>query len=306
MATTISADEIRRVKGLGFLHNKGTDTFSARVLTVNGKVTPKQLACVAEAAAAYASGDVTFTSRQTMEVQGVSLEHMEAFRAHLAQAGLEIGGTGPRVRPVVCCKGTTCQYGNIDTFALAEKIHQRFYTGYHGVQLPHKFKIAVGGCPNNCVKPDLNDLGVIGQCVPAYASAVCVGCGTCAVEKVCPMGAAKRVGDKMQIDEASCINCGRCVGRCPFDAVPTRTVGYRIFLGGYWGKRGRRGIPLPVIFTNAEDVLATVEKAILMYREQGKPGERFGLMIARLGFDTVAREVLADAILARKSSIIGA
>ena len=30
----------------------------------------------------------------------------------------------------------------------------------------HKFKIAVGGCPNNCVKPDLNDLGIIGQMVP--------------------------------------------------------------------------------------------------------------------------------------------
>jgi sulfite reductase beta subunit-like hemoprotein len=23
--------------------------------------------------------------------------------------------------------------------------------------LLHKFKIALGGCPNNCVKPDLND-----------------------------------------------------------------------------------------------------------------------------------------------------
>ena len=32
--------------------------------------------------------------------------------------------------------------------------------------LPHKFKIAVGGCPNNCVKPDLNDLGIVGQRVP--------------------------------------------------------------------------------------------------------------------------------------------
>ena len=37
-------------------------------------------------------------------------------------------------------------------------------------RLPHKFKIAVGGCPNNCVKPDLNDLGIIGQRVPALRS----------------------------------------------------------------------------------------------------------------------------------------
>ena len=66
------------------------------------------------------------------------------------------------MRPVVSCKGTTCQYGLIDTFALSEEIHERFYHGYSSVKLPHKFKIAVGGCPNNCVKPDLNDLGIIG------------------------------------------------------------------------------------------------------------------------------------------------
>lgn len=41
-ALTISADEEKRLKGQGFLNNKGTDNFSARVLTVNGKVTAAQ------------------------------------------------------------------------------------------------------------------------------------------------------------------------------------------------------------------------------------------------------------------------
>lgn len=305
MATLLSADEIKRVKGLGFLHNKGTDAFSARILTVNGKVTPKQLVCVAEAAALHATGDVTFTSRQTMEVQGVPFDKIEAFRAHLAQAGLETGGTGPRVRPVACCKGTTCQYGAIDTFSVAQKIHQRFYVGYHGVQLPHKFKIAVGGCPNNCVKPDLNDLGVIGQRVPAYDSAACAGCGVCVVEKACPVGAAKKKGPAMQIDTASCINCGSCVGRCPFDAIAACTIGYKVVLGGFWGKRGRRGLDFPMIFGSEDEVFDVIEKAILLYREYGKPGERFGMMIERLGFEEIVRHLLSDAILDRKSTILG-
>ena len=34
-ALTISADEEKRLKGLGFLNNKGTDSFSARVITGN-------------------------------------------------------------------------------------------------------------------------------------------------------------------------------------------------------------------------------------------------------------------------------
>ena len=43
MACTISAAEIKRVKALGFLNNKGTDLFNARVITVNGKITAQQI-----------------------------------------------------------------------------------------------------------------------------------------------------------------------------------------------------------------------------------------------------------------------
>ena len=51
----------------------------------------------------------------------------------LENTALMTGGTGAKVRPVVSCKGTTCQYGLIDTFALSRKIHERFYVGYHDV-----------------------------------------------------------------------------------------------------------------------------------------------------------------------------
>ena len=81
-------------------------------------------------------------------------EKLEEFQEFVENAGMAIGGTGAKVRPVVSCKGTTCQYGLLDSFAISEEIHKRFYEGYHDVKLPHKFKIAVGGCPNNCVKPE--------------------------------------------------------------------------------------------------------------------------------------------------------
>lgn len=78
----------------------------------------------------------------------------------MAEAGLSFGGTGAKVRPVVACKGTTCVYGNLDTQALAASLYERFYVGMRQVSLPHKFKIGVGGCPNSCIKPSLNDFGV--------------------------------------------------------------------------------------------------------------------------------------------------
>ena len=49
-ALTVSKEDEKRVKGMGFLNNRGTDLFSARVLTVNGKVTAAQQRCMADAA----------------------------------------------------------------------------------------------------------------------------------------------------------------------------------------------------------------------------------------------------------------
>ncbi len=191
MATlTISPEDEKKVKARGFLSNKGTDNFSGRIITVNGKITAAQQRCIAEAAEKFGDGQVTMTSRLTMEIQGVPFENIEPLRAYLLEAGLETGGTGSKVRPVVSCKGTTCQYGLIDTFELSEEIHERFYHGYGSVKLPHKFKIAVGGCPNNCVKPDLNDIGIIGQRVPQISPEKCRGCRTCQVENSCPVKVA--------------------------------------------------------------------------------------------------------------------
>ena len=50
MACTIKPEDIKRVKAFGFLHNKGTDCFNGRIITVNGKITAKQNQIIAEAA----------------------------------------------------------------------------------------------------------------------------------------------------------------------------------------------------------------------------------------------------------------
>ena len=54
---------------MGFLVNKGTDNFSGRIITVNGKITAAQNKCIAEAAELFGNGIVTFTLELTIEVQ---------------------------------------------------------------------------------------------------------------------------------------------------------------------------------------------------------------------------------------------
>ena len=307
MATlSISPADEKRVKAMGFLSNKGTDNFSARIITVNGKITAKQNQCIAEAAEKFGNGNITFTTRLTVEVQGVPYDKIDEFRAYIAREGLTTGGTGSKVRPVVSCKGTPCQYGLIDTFAVSEEIHRRFFEGYANVKLPHKFKIAVGGCPNNCVKPDLNDLGIIGQRIPQFDEDACMGCKKCSVASACPMEAATVRDGILNIDPALCNNCGRCAGKCHFDALSEGVNGYKIYIGGRWGKRVAQGRALSKVFTDEEEALSVIEKAILFYREQGKTGERFAATIDRIGFETVEAELLSDAILGRKEEILSA
>lgn len=231
MATTLSADEIKALKGRGWLLNKGTDTFSARIVTVNGKLSADQMETIVKAARLHGTGEITMTSRQSIEVPGIPATSIDAFEAALSAAGLSVGGTGPRVRPVTSCKGTLCPRGLADTFAMSEKIHRRFYIGWHDIQLPGKFKIGVGGCPNNCVKPNLNDIGVTGAVLPGGAR------------------------------------------------------GFRVTLGGHWGRTGAAGREVPASFPDDESVLTFIERVLSFYRENGQPGERFFKTLERIGFE---------------------
>ncbi|MBO4836364.1 MAG: (4Fe-4S)-binding protein [Clostridia bacterium] len=245
MNSNIPKEELNRLKGLGFLSNRGGSTFSARVVTGNGCLTPAQFRHIAEAAERFGNGSIAMTTRLSVELPGIPYEQIGACIAFLAEGGFETGGTGKRVRPIVCCKGTVCAHGLLDSFGIAKEMHLRFYKGYHDIVLPNKFKIAVGGCPNNCVKPSLNDVGVMGW-----------------------------------------------------------HGGYRITIGGRWGKQQAIGRMLETVYETKEAMMDTVEKAILLFKDQGRDGERFCQTIERIGFEQAEAALNSDDLLRRKQEIL--
>ncbi len=284
----LSAEQIRAVKGDGFMLNRGTRNFSCRVLTANGVLTADQMDVLAQAARKYGNGNITFTIRMNIEVPGIEYENIAAFKELIATAGLKSGGSGPRVRPVVACKGTTCVFGLYDTQGLAAEMHERFYEKYHEVVLPGKLKIGAGGCPNNCAKPDTNDLGIVGQRAHKLNIDACRGCKKCGIEAECPMKAAKIQDGKISVDYALCNNCGRCVKKCAFDVVEGYEDRFKLYVGGMWGRTPRGGSPLDRLFTK-DELFAVMDKAIFLYKDKGAPGERFGRLCDRLGMEEINR-----------------
>ena len=300
----LTNEQITSVKGRGFLRNRGTDCFSGRIVTVAGLFTPDQLHAIAECSEKYGNGKVIFTARLAAEIVGIPFDKIPEAEAFMADRGLYFGGTGAKVRPITACKGTTCVYGNIDTQALAKVIYDKFYIGLRDVKLPHKFKIGVGGCPNSCMKPSLNDVGVEGCKAFSFDSELCRGCKKCAVAESCPTKAVSVVNGKAVIDTSKCTSCGVCVGKCPFGAVPKEAASVcRIFVGGTWGKIQRMGTLLNSVYS-ADEVPSVIEKVMLWYKENGYVKERLGATVDRIGTDALETALATNELLDRKEEIL--
>ena len=300
----LTNEQITSVKGRGFLRNRGTDCFSGRIVTIAGLFTPDQLHAIAECSEKYGNGKVIFTARLAAEIVGIPFDKIPEAEAFMAERGLYFGGTGAKVRPITACKGTTCVYGNIDTQALAKVIYDKFYIGMRDVKLPHKFKIGVGGCPNSCMKPSLNDVGVEGCRAFSFDSELCRGCKKCAVAESCPTKAVSVVNGKAVIDTSKCTSCGVCVGKCPFGAVPKEAASVcRVFVGGTWGKTQRMGTLLNSVYS-ADEVPSVIEKVMLWYKENGYVKERLGATVDRIGTDALEAAINGNDLITRKDDIL--
>lgn len=300
----LTKEQIMSVKARGFLRNRGTDCFSGRVVTVAGLFTPDELHSIAECAEKFGGGKVIFTARLAAEISGIPFDKIPDAEQFMADRGLRFGGTGAKVRPITACKGTTCVYGNVDTQAIAKVIFDKFYIGMRDVKLPHKFKIGVGGCPNSCMKPSLNDVGVEGCRSFSFNGDLCRGCKKCMIAENCPSRAVSVVDGKAVIDDIKCTKCGVCIGKCPFGAAPKEAESAcRIFVGGTWGKTQRMGTLLSQTYS-VDEIFAVIEKVMLWYKENGYVNERLGATIDRIGTDVLEAALTTNDLLDRKYEIL--
>lgn len=279
--------DLKELKNSGFLKQVQEERFSLRLKVVGGQVTAKQLNSVNELAAKFGNGYIHLTSRQSIEIPFIKQEDIGRVLEFMVQEGLEAASTGPKVRTITACQGrSVCQSGLINTSQLAQEFDERF----GGRPVPHKFKIGVTGCRNNCLKAEENDIGVKGALTPDWTPENCTYCGLC--QKTCPSNAitVESKAKTLTFDKAGCISCGRCVKSCPKNSWSGES-GFIIYFGGLYGNRIVIGKQLLPVIHSKEKLFAVIETTLQYFEEHGKKGERFCTMMDRIGWDALTERI---------------
>jgi dissimilatory sulfite reductase (desulfoviridin) alpha/beta subunit len=147
------------LKSNGFFQQIEKDKFSLRLCMSGGIASAEYVKKAVEIAEKYGKGQLHFTTRQQIEIPFIAEENVGAVQETLAKIPIKTFIGGPRVRTVVACVGAgICKFAQIETGALAQELHDRYF----GRELPAKLKIAVTGCQNNCAKVEINDIGIRG------------------------------------------------------------------------------------------------------------------------------------------------
>jgi dissimilatory sulfite reductase (desulfoviridin) alpha/beta subunit len=271
----------------GFMRQIQKDRFSMRLKVIGGQLSAAQVKKIGEVADKYGKGYVHLTSRQGVEIPFIALENIDTVKEELARGGVNVGVCGPRVRTITACQGSgVCPSAAIETTELAGELDERYF----GQELPHKFKIGITGCKNNCLKAEENDLGIKGGIFPQWNRGACTFCGLC--EAACPekLIAVDKENRNLTFDEKGCVYCGKCVKGCPVDAWRGKS-GYLLSFGGMFGNEIREGLRLlPLIFDKAR-VFKAADTVIRFYRDHAKPGERLGKTILRVGAGELKKEL---------------
>jgi nitrite reductase (NADH) large subunit len=133
-------------------------TFSVVPRMRGGVTTPSELRRIADVAEKYDVRMVKVTGSQRIDLLGVRKSDLPAIWADLGMPSGQAYAKG--VRMVKTCVGSQfCRFGTQDAITAGVDLERRLENLY----TPHKFKMAVVGCPRNCAEATVKDVGLVGN-----------------------------------------------------------------------------------------------------------------------------------------------
>ncbi len=134
-------------------------TYSVVPRMWGGLTSPKELRAIADVVDKFNIPTVKVTGGQRIDLLGVRKEDLPAVWKDLNDAGMVSGHAyGKSLRTVKTCVGQEwCRFGTQFSMSMGVKLEQITW----GSWMPHKFKMAVSGCPRNCAEATIKDFGVV-------------------------------------------------------------------------------------------------------------------------------------------------
>ena len=134
-------------------------TYSVVPRMFGGLCTAQQLRDIADIADKYHVPEMKVTGGQRIDMFGIKKEDLPLMWNDLSNAGFVSGHAYAKgLRTVKTCVGDKwCRFGTQNSTGLGVKLEELTW----GSWMPHKFKIAVSGCPRNCAEATIKDFGVV-------------------------------------------------------------------------------------------------------------------------------------------------
>ena len=304
----------KALKKNAFRVTKHRGITALRVRVPGGHLPVQYFATIQKIADEYGNGTVHITTRQGFEIPGIDMKYMKEVNELIQPVieGLEINQIDPNTgypaagtRNVASCVGNNvCPFANYNTTELARRIEKAIFPNDYHV------KVAVTGCPNDCIKARMQDFGVLGMTEPQYDSYRCIGCQACVTNcKKRATGALKFENFKVVRDHEKCIGCGECVGKCPTGAwTRSEEKYYKLIIMGRTGKKNPRIAKDFIKWIDEDSIIKIILNTydyIHEYIDKDAPGgkEHIGYIVDRTGFQEFKKWALKGVNLPRIAEV---
>ena len=246
----------------------------------------------------YSDGFFRFTVRNNVEFLTPHEENVELMIRDLEEMGFPVGGTGMCISSVSHTQGWLhCDIPATDASGVVKSIMDSVYNEFKDMQMPNKVRLSTSCCSINCggqadiaivVKhtrpPRVNHdhLSLVCELPKAVAR-----CPVAAIRPTVVNG--KR---SLMVDEAKCICCGACFGACPAMEInhPEHSK-FAIWVGGKNSNARSKPSTMSIVAHNLPnnpprwpEVTAVIGQILYAYKEGGRPWERVGEWINRIGW----------------------
>jgi len=256
---------------------------------------------LADLADKYCDGYLRWTSRNNIEFLVTDGSKVDPLIKDIEAAGFPVGGTGRTISNIVHTQGWIhCHSSATDASGIVKSVMDELFPYFKGdKKLPAKTKIALACCLNMCGAVHCSDISILGihRRPPKVDNAnVAKICEIPTLIASCPTAAIRPTtvdGKKsVEIEEDDCMFCANCYTVCPATTLNSAVNdGVSIWVGGKVSNA--RSEPrfsklavsyLPNNPPRWPEVVAAVKKIVEVYAAGGRPYERIGEWIDRIGW----------------------